>query len=281
MWSDRGPERGKRGGRRERGGRWEENTRKREKRGGQEAEEKQGGRGKSAWRRRDASVSELLQREKVCVCILTWGSISLARLSASLWAASPVWFCSTALFTSPISRAVCPPTRLPDNRQTERAWYTKPSLNDKHPVSIATCQRFCNTTCEDELFGQSDADHPRQPLTAPCRTNHFKVNFSQLLCLSTYTPCSTQGHYFVWPLFILPAPGSSPRVVSIRPICAEYAETHTNTEDNWRSGVPLGWGGRKVWLMPLSAQWAQTPACLARQRSANHQAATTDLANHM
>ena len=27
-------------------------------------------------------------------------------------------------------------------------------------------------------------------------------------------------------LVVLPAPGSSPRVVSISPICAEYAETH-------------------------------------------------------
>lgn len=86
---------------------------------------------------------------------------------------------------------------------------------------LALGQRFCRGTCEDELFGQRDADHPWQPLTAPCRTN-VKV---------THTPTTLQGDHLRDLGLVLPAPGSSPRVVSIRPICAEHAETHTDTED--------------------------------------------------
>lgn len=46
---------------------------------------REGSREEEVRERRDKSVlSELQQSEKVCVCILTRGSISLARLSASL-----------------------------------------------------------------------------------------------------------------------------------------------------------------------------------------------------
>lgn len=128
---------------------------------------------------------------------------------------------------SPISRAVCPPTRLPDNRQGETVthqilahWW---AFSATKITSIFLNYYLWKWALWPEWHRSSvaGADCPLQDKPPQGQL------ITAALSLFTYSQCSSGS--FQWPLFVLPAPGSSPRVVSIRPICAEFAATHIHT----------------------------------------------------
>lgn len=185
----------------------------------------------------------LMERNRVFL-LHTCGRISLARLRASPYAAFPAWFCSTARFTRPMSRAACPPTRLPDDRRAGVIFQTRgggslSAFLKHHLWRWALWPKWLR-------WSEVAADCPLQDTR--CQGQPAAQHKSSAL--------------FFWgdPSFCLTRSWEKPaRGLDQAHLCRTCWKTHahrhtgTQTEDSWRSKADEE---LCVWLMPLSEQSA-------------------------
>lgn len=133
------------------------------------------------------------------------------------WCLWPKWapLCKQRLHSGFVPRLCLwvPSPELPVLQHAFLRTHRDPRFDDKilfKPGLILSRPSFSPTTCEYELLGQSDANHPWQPLTAPCRRNHFKVRVSQLFYLSAKKGSVQSGVIFYDLCLSYPPLGAAP-----------------------------------------------------------------------